>query len=153
MKTFGIVFVASQNELRVLRGDERWVEYFPQVCAKELNLRKLLLLQHLVSADEFENDAAPSDLRDESSIIQLHRGLASALAALDAEDLETVAIKWSQTEEFLHGNWPISDVRELLNQLLLLAKRARDMRKGLYLREDIRPTPAGRSAAAQPPCR
>lgn len=67
----------------------------------------------------------------ERLIHKIPSAMLTDLTALASGSLDTLAARWAETEELRH--WSQSDTRELIQDLVKLARRATEIGRNLYL--------------------
>jgi hypothetical protein len=136
----GVPVRASDPGLAGVPGKTSGLPPFDTVFAKDVDpLVQLGTLEALLTGREYELIVAGSRaghtlaIRDggERTVVTLTDQLQAALAAADHEQLASVAVPWSQTDEFW-GRGDPEDLASLLSELAALARRARDRDERMY---------------------
>lgn len=112
---------------------------FAGIDAKGIDTVKLGTLHAILDAPEgvssFDDMILCDNGDDGPWVLEVPADLVRRLAALDSERLRSVAAGWAATDEFhsRSGSWPTEDVRQTLEELAALCRRAVEEGKAVLL--------------------
>jgi hypothetical protein len=137
------IIIADPSEASAINGaGGSHLRIWPCLDSKGIDTIKLGTLWQIVnkkSPDDmavatFMNDSILDEKSNQGPWVYLvPESLQTAIAALDEEAQESIAVKWAATEEFTSDRWEPDDVEEYLQDLVAHARKSREAGKSLLL--------------------
>jgi hypothetical protein len=110
---------------------------FPGIDAKGIDEQMLSVLFAILSGEshpDFMADTLRYQRTDHGPwVFEVPPALVRLLAALGPKEIGDVAVRWIQAEEFAYDPWPPDAVRQCLEDLVALSRRATAEGKVLFM--------------------